>query len=1248
MAYDSIVDSAQLDNLLTGVADAIREKTNTTGKISLVDMPSKIQSITVGTGDGDNGVSKQLLIKDIDRSISRIEMPASIFGPYAFAGANSLTTVTGTDGISYYGPYCFYECTSLVKIGSGNNSSISADHINIGTSAFSSTKLGNLDIKTATNAIIGVSAFAAANLGVVSFINTGDTAVSLTISNRAFERSSITKLIIEGTDDTCAIIDSFAFDSSSIASADFTRIVNVGEAGFRNTNLQSLQLNANLYLHDGVGVFSPNMESCSSTIDVTGVFAYCDNLTTVTAACDIPDYCFFSTTSLASVELQNGCTRLGDSAFQASGITSITIPITVLTVGKYLFAYSKLRTITCDAAHIQTSEYMLSNARELETVIIHNESNSDYFDVGAYTFDGCDNLVDLVFDINPGQIGACAFRSCSALPDQSWISDAVLLDSYSFAYCKSLKNITVKPEQQIKQTAFTGCDLDTITADERYPVSTFNASVDTYTIICENPDGIISADKEQDAFIPAATNLPVGFDSYVSCVNAILAPYAVVKMISSTNGSSGISTMDITHLVLPTYTTVAENTFIDAYPLQTVVGDSEIITIGSSAFAGLKKLTSVELKSKSSITLESACFSHSGSDLSVTLNATDAVDIGTDCFSGAKINCVNITDTVDDTKGIPTVSIGDDAFSSYITGDLSNSYFTILSSFYVHVTDTLAIGDRAFTEVLSPPDNDFTFTISDTHTPKTIIVGKSAFSRAKTSQLTFIAEDTITAGDYAFSNGPKSLTLEAGGDISLGEYSCYGSTLEECSITTPTTLTIGRCSFQYTSISELPLPTCESVVIADDAFSYCGKLNPYVEFKNYWQLGAYVFRNTSIRYAFNVHQLSEGTFSGSDLMYIVPSTDCSNIGDHALDTYSIKAVYIPTSVVQLGCILPVRSIVGEPETDTDIYNGVSPYIISLPDSVVSINDFFYSTYKYKVKVDTTVDKDGNEIDIYEDKVGQARSLATNAKCLRLPESLELLDFTEHIVFPYLTAIDFGNAAQMQQIFDACTDDRTFDFIAIPGNVSTAIEANNVIVKDTITELDSAITVNKSIVIPEGVTKISDKLSVSNCAELTLPSSVTYFDFQLGGRISEFIIPDDVTYMPPVLQPLLYGKENKLTEVHFRCSIETAAKYPDLFINSYALQHVYVKFSYEDAVAAGAKFNVPEGCVIHYSCVDADDEDIPQVEYCAYMHGFDYLLRFYKEPDNEYTEVSEYTETYVDVVDSNIKIYQDAESSVWYI
>lgn len=51
MAYDKVIDSAQLDANLTAVADAIRSKTGKTDKLTLEQMPGEIEGIQSGGGE---------------------------------------------------------------------------------------------------------------------------------------------------------------------------------------------------------------------------------------------------------------------------------------------------------------------------------------------------------------------------------------------------------------------------------------------------------------------------------------------------------------------------------------------------------------------------------------------------------------------------------------------------------------------------------------------------------------------------------------------------------------------------------------------------------------------------------------------------------------------------------------------------------------------------------------------------------------------------------------------------------------------------------------------------------------------------------------------------------------------------------------------------------------------------------------------------------------------------------------------
>ena len=92
---------------LTGIADAIREKTGVTGPVAVSDMAAQIEGIQAGGGGDD------VLDALIDRSITEISSSsATSIGDSAFQDCSSLTTADFPVATSI-GSYAFQGCSSL-------------------------------------------------------------------------------------------------------------------------------------------------------------------------------------------------------------------------------------------------------------------------------------------------------------------------------------------------------------------------------------------------------------------------------------------------------------------------------------------------------------------------------------------------------------------------------------------------------------------------------------------------------------------------------------------------------------------------------------------------------------------------------------------------------------------------------------------------------------------------------------------------------------------------------------------------------------------------------------------------------------------------------------------------------------------------------------------------------------------------------------------------------------------------------
>ena len=131
------------DTTLTGIADAIREKTGGTDPVAVSDMAAQIEGIQAGGGGDINAL--------IDRSITEISSSSvTSIGDSAFKDCSSLTTADFPVATSI-GNYAFQDCSSLTT----------ADFpvaTSIGNYAFyNCKKLTMLDFPVATS--IGSSAF---------------------------------------------------------------------------------------------------------------------------------------------------------------------------------------------------------------------------------------------------------------------------------------------------------------------------------------------------------------------------------------------------------------------------------------------------------------------------------------------------------------------------------------------------------------------------------------------------------------------------------------------------------------------------------------------------------------------------------------------------------------------------------------------------------------------------------------------------------------------------------------------------------------------------------------------------------------------------------------------------------------------------------------------------------------------------------------------------------------------------------
>ena len=374
----------------------------------------------------------------------------------AFYNCSGLTGVTIPDSVTSIGGYAFSGCSSLTSI------TIPDSVTSMGGYAFSGcSSLTSITIPDGVTSIGGYAFSGCSSLTSIIIPNSV-TSIGLGVFKGCIGLTSMT-LPFVGASETASNgydqVFGYIFDYTTSDSS-------VSGATYQYTS------NYRYYYY--------YIPSSIESVTITGgnisksAFYNCSGLASITipdSVITIGDYTFSGCSSLTSLSISDNITSIGAYAFRnCSGLTSITIPDSVTSIGDYAFyGCSGLTTVNWNATACTkagSSDYpIFKNCSKLTTINIGDNVTT----IPAYAFCGCSGLTSITIPDNVASIGRYAFYNCSGLTSIIIPDSVTSIGDYAFYGCCGLTSVTISSNvTRLPSYVFYGCSsLTNVTIPDR-------------------------------------------------------------------------------------------------------------------------------------------------------------------------------------------------------------------------------------------------------------------------------------------------------------------------------------------------------------------------------------------------------------------------------------------------------------------------------------------------------------------------------------------------------------------------------------------------------------------------------------------------------------------------------------------------------------------------------------------------------------------------------------------------------------
>ena len=404
------------------------------------------------------------------------------------------------------------------------------------------------------------------------------------------------------------------------------------------------------------------------------------NITIWEGISSITDYCFDGCSGLTSITIPNSVTTIGQGAFSGTAWYN-NQPDGLVYAGLVAYQYKGEMpagtNITIREGTHSITGYCFYYYRGLTSVTIPNSVTT----IGQGAFYECSGLTSVTIPNSVTSIGYCAFFGCSGLTSVTIPNSVTSIDTGAFYNCSGLTSVTIgNSVTTIGGAAFRGCScltsveipnsVTTIGQGAFYECSgltsvTIGNSVTTIgnsafygcscltSIIVDGGNPKYDSRDNCNAIIETSSNTLV-----FGCKNTIIPNSVTTIGDWAFYNCSGLTSVTVPNSV----TSIGENAFFGCSGLTSVTIGNSVTSIGGGAFRGCSCLTSVEIPNSVTTIGDWAFYNCSGLT-SVTIG-NSVTFIGYRAF----YECSGLTSVTCLATTPPRIGYNSDyAFPSYVT-----------------------------------------------------------------------------------------------------------------------------------------------------------------------------------------------------------------------------------------------------------------------------------------------------------------------------------------------------------------------------------------------------------------------------------------------------------------------------------------------------------------------------------------------------------------------------------------------------